>query len=186
MAEFVLQVHDIDEGGKDYAFPLEPQWLTQALSDTPLAHDPAGGPGHLSLHAQKNGRHILLTGRLQAPLLVECCRCLQPAALPVDTEVTTLLSPADDARLPGQLQPDRDDLERGTFSGQELVLDALVRELLVVECPMQPLCDDACQGIEIPERVRPPRDVFGQGSGAIDPRLVPLLALKNKIANVKE
>jgi uncharacterized metal-binding protein YceD (DUF177 family) len=51
--------------------------------------------------------------------------------------------------------------DRETFAGDAIVLDGLVRELLLLEVPMQPLCRDDCPGIAVPEHVKGPADLFG-------------------------
>jgi uncharacterized metal-binding protein YceD (DUF177 family) len=79
------------------------------------------------------------------------------------------------------LDEDDDEVVREEFSGHEIVLDDLIREYLVLETPMQPLCSDACTGIAVPPHVRPPADVFGTSDSKVDPRLAPLLRLRDKV-----
>jgi uncharacterized protein len=179
MAEFVLQIQDIDEQGKDYAFELTSKWLDQALVDSPLRRDPSKQPGRFELHAQKNEREIFVRGTAEVDLTVECARCLRDTPLHVETRITALLSQADQHGAPEEVELDAEDLERARFVGHEVVLDELVREHLLLECPMQPLCAPDCPGIEIPERVRPPSEDFG---GDVDPRLLPLKQLRAKLS----
>jgi uncharacterized metal-binding protein YceD (DUF177 family) len=73
-----------------------------------------------------------------------------------------------------------DDLPREEFSGNDIALDDLVREHIVLEVPMQPLCSEQCQGIPIPQHLRPPADVFPT-EGAVDPRLAPLQRLRDNV-----
>lgn len=195
MAEFQLHVTDIDEAGKDYAFELSPSWLDSHLQDAALRHDPDFGPGELSVHAQDNGGgEYLITGTLRAHVLTECGRCLGDAKLEVDAAIATLFARV--AGRPGVApqrrgQPERyerhagdaeddDDLPREEFTGNDIVLDELVREHIVLEVPMQPLCGEACPGIAIPEHLRPPPDAF-PSSGAVDPRLAPLQRLRDNV-----
>lgn len=183
MAEFVLKVQDIDDRGKDYSFPLTGEWLESALGETPLRRDPKAGDGLFQLRAQRNGQEILIRGELDAELLVECSRCLGDAPLHVHAPLTALLSPGtDDEDEDGELEAE--DLDRARFVGNEVELDELVREHLLLECPMQPLCSPECTGIQIPEHVRPRDEDFG-GSGR-DPRLAPLEKLRDKLSDNKE
>jgi uncharacterized protein len=185
MAELVLQLQDIDEVGKDYAFELTPGWLDQALADSPLRRDPAAGPGRLQIHAQKNGAEVLVDGEAEASLLMACSRCLNDAPLHVHADITALLSQDRGEALPEELELETEDLDRARFAGHEIVLDELVREHLLLECPMQPLCSPECPGIEVPEHVRPKPEDFG-GEGQIDPRLLPLKRLRAKLSGDKE
>jgi uncharacterized protein len=181
MAELVLPLQDLDDRGKDFAFPLTAEWLDAALADSPLRRDPAAAPGQLEVHAQRNGHEVLVHGRARADLLTECSRCLGDAPLHVHAEIAALLSPGIEDDLPSELELAAEDLDRGRFVGNEVVLDELVREHLLLECPMQPLCSPECSGIPVPEKVRPRPEDFG-GPGQIDPRLLPLEQLRAKLS----
>jgi uncharacterized protein len=191
MAELVLHVPDIDESGKNYAFELKPSWLETTLRDANLRPDPQYGPGALSVHAQQNGTEYLVTGSLRAHLVTECGRCLGEARVAVDTTFATLFNRVG-GKGAGKVRPspretleldeDDDELEREDFTGNDIPLDELVREHLVLEVPMQPLCSEACQGIALPKHVRPPEDAFGKpGERHVDPRLAPLQRLRDNV-----
>jgi len=193
MAEFALQIHDIDESGKSYVFELTPTWVETTLAEAHLQADPSAPAGSLRIHAQKNGEEYLVEGHLQAALVTECGRCLGVAKLPVDTRFASLFSRASGQPARGAAveeleadDADDEDLSREEFSGHAIVLDELIREYLVLEVPMQPLCSPDCQGIAVPKHVRPPEDVFGSSDAKVDPRLAPLLRLRDKIPPNKE
>jgi len=187
MAELTIQLRDIDDVGKDFAFTLQPAWMEQELADCQLRPD---GEGELELHVQLNGNDVLLQGHVRAKLVAECGRCLGDVPCSVDTDVIALLSPA-----PGEghrhgsdsdeeLELSEQDTYRAHYSGNEIVLDELVREHLILEVPMQPLCRPDCPGIPVPEHIRPPADVFDKP--AVDPRLAPLMKFKDKVPPKKE
>jgi uncharacterized protein len=181
MRALVLPVHDIDEQGKDYAFALSGAWLDEALAGTPLRAAPSAEPGALEVHAQRNGVEFLVHGEARADLVVDCVRCLGDVPLPVRVPLSTLLSPRKDGDASHEVEADEDEVERGYYEGHELVLDDLVREHFVLECPMQPLCSPDCKGIAIPEHLRAKTQDFG-GEGSIDPRLAPLNQLRAKLS----
>lgn len=200
MSEFALQVVDIDETGKDYTFELKQPWVAASLADANLHIDPEAGPGTLEVHAQKNGNEYLVTGQVRAKLTTDCGRCLGVAHVPVETSFATLFTrSANTAHPAGHAGPghkghakeadedleldesDDEELSREEFSGHEIVLDTLIREYLVLETPMQPLCSEDCTGIAVPKHVQPPEDVFGSSDSKVDPRLAPLLRLRDKV-----
>ncbi len=185
MSELVLPLQDLDERGKDYAFPLTAEWLDTALAGTPLRRDPASEKGHLNVHAQKNGHEVLVHGQVEADLLAECARCLGDAPLHVHAEIAVLLSPAGADAQPQEIELEREDLDRASFAGNEVVLDELVREHLLLELPMQPLCSPDCKGIGVPEHLKPKPEDFGE-PGGVDPRLLPLQKLRAKLSGKKE
>lgn len=185
MPAFLLQLQDIDESGKDYAFDLTPEWLDAALAETPVRRDPDAGAGLVRVHAQKNGHELLVHGRVEARLVTECSRCLGLTPLPVRADVTALLTQGPNAKTPTDVELEPADLDRVPFVGHEVALDELVREHLLLECPMQPLCSPECPGIEIPQHVRPRPEDFGDGT-EVDPRLAPLKQLKDRLSGRQE
>jgi uncharacterized protein len=185
MSELVLPLKDLDERGKDYAFPLTAEWLEQALVDSALRKDPAAGEGRVQVHAQKNGHDVLVRGHVEADLVTECARCLGDVPMHVRADIAALLSPGDEDDAEGAIELEAEDLDRGRFVGHEVVLDELVREHLLLEIPMRPLCSPDCAGIPVPEHVRPRAEDFG-GPGHVDPRLQPLQQLRAKLSSKKE
>lgn len=185
MPEFVLHVKDIDDAGKDYAFAVGEAWMGEALADTDLR--PGGqGPGALRLRAQLNGVEVLLNGHLSAAMATDCVRCLAPVAFRVDAPFTALMVPRSDRELPAELELTAEDLDLSTYDGTDIVLDDIVREYLVLEAPMQAHCEASCEPVQVPERLRPPAEVFGGPDTAVDPRLAPLLKLKTELPDSKE
>lgn len=174
MPEFVIQVQDIEASGKDFAFAIESRWADAALAGADLRLDPTV-PAKLDLHASKSGADVLVRGHMTGRLLCECSRCLGDTPLPVDTEITALFQArgADFRPEPDEVELTPEDLDREFYSGDRVVLDSIIREYLILEMPMQPLCSESCQGIPIPAHVKPPADF---GKEAVDPRLA---ALKN-------
>ena len=63
-------------------------------------------------------------------------------------------------------------------------LRGAVREHLLLEVPMQLLCDDTCTGIEVPSEVSGPADLHAKSNGenGVDPRLAPLMKLVDKVS----
>ncbi len=188
MPAFVLPIEDIDENGKHWSFPVEASWLEEQLADTGLRPTRTRTPGSLEVHAQRSGTDILVRGRLKTAFACDCARCLEDAVIDVDADLTTLLMP-ESQRSAASADDDEEvtaeELSRDYYGGDEVVLDPLVRELIVLEEPMQALCREDCPGIPIPEGVKPPAD-FGREEGDVDPRLAPLLKIKRALAQTEE
>ncbi len=194
MAEFSLDVNELDEIGKDYSFPVTASWLVRELDGCPGMRGPAAdtADGVLAIHAQKSGSDYLVRGHVTATVVAECYRCLEDVTCTVTAELTALYvpalaakahskadakaSPKVDAKASAKVaakpaktaKADDDEEELGvdeaeneTFSGDKLVLDALAREHVILEVPMQPLCREDCPGIPIPEHIRGPAN-FGE------------------------
>ncbi|MBI5531434.1 MAG: DUF177 domain-containing protein [Deltaproteobacteria bacterium] len=72
----------------------------------------------------------------------------------------------------------QEEAEIDTYDGDEVVLDDFLREMILLEAPIFPLCSEECPGIRaIPEHA-PHLDVEPT---KVDPRLQPLLKLKKSV-----
>lgn len=190
MSEFVLKLQDLTAEGRHYDMTLSPQWINTALEGSELWAKPDAPPGHLELDAQRSGADVLVRGQLQAELVTTCSRCLQEALLPVRAVVTALFT-ARGERLrpePDELELTPEDLEREFFTGEQIVLDGMVREHLMLECPMQPLCSESCPGIDMPGHLKDGQtfDSDGAKQDAVDPRLAPLAEIAQKLGRSED
>lgn len=183
MSTFVLQIQDLDESGRDWNFPIRTDWLASALADTDLR---AGTQdGRLTVHAQRSGTDVLVQAQIEVQIAATCARCLGEVPLDVDLALTALYSP-EHMRPAGSDEIDvcLDEVNQDYYSGSELALDPMVREHLLLEAPMKPLCSETCEGIAVPEHLRPPAEVFGDS--APDARFAPLLKLKAALTKSEE
>jgi uncharacterized protein len=142
---------------------------------------------------------------VRAALATPCARCLEPAAVDVDTEISLLLHPAPaqpagkagkhgQAAKPPPVKPTRpaarvkDDeyeftsaeADADTYDGETVVLDGFVREALLLEVPNFPLCSEGCPGIR-PADEPAPAEAANGAAPHVDPRLQPLQALRAKL-----
>ncbi len=183
MSSFVLQIQDLDESGKQWSFAIGAAWLSSVLAETELK--PTGHEGTLQVHAQRNGQDVLVQGRIKADMMASCARCLADVAIDVDLDVAALFSPEHARPSSGdEIEVRLDEVNRDYYGGTEIVLDPMVREYLLLEVPMKALCSDDCEGIAVPEHLRPPNHVFG--ASAPDARFAPLLKLKEELTKKEE
>ncbi|MFT3922734.1 MAG: DUF177 domain-containing protein [Myxococcales bacterium] len=199
MADLSIPIHDLDAQGKDFVFALDEAWLERVLADTGVHGDTSQGPGAVEVHAQRNGREILVHGHARARLITECARCLKGLPLEVECDLAALYAPTSetegraahhqDNEEDDDIDPDQPDRE--FYTGDQVLIDDLVRDYLLLELPMQPKCDLGweCPNLDVPEDMRAPEGVHsskGFGEGAIDPRLAPLMKLAKKGEREKE
>jgi uncharacterized metal-binding protein YceD (DUF177 family) len=197
MGALVIPIQHLDTHGKDYVFALDQVWLDQAFQGTGVRGDASGGQGAVEVHAQRNGSEILVHGRARARLVAECGRCLKDLPLEVACDLAALYAPqqgaahghhdAEDEELEAL---DAEEPDREHYSGDEVVIDGLVRDYLLLELPMQPRCELGweCPNLDLPEHMRGAEGVHSAAvhdsdktSGAdIDPRLMPLMKLAKR------
>jgi uncharacterized protein len=109
-----------------------------------MARVPAGSDLELEVQLEGVAEGVLVTASATGPLAGECARCLEPftAVLKVGfQELFVANGPADPSAT-----ADGDDSYRLDGSGL-LDLEPALRDAIVLELPLSPLCEEACQGL---------------------------------------
>ncbi len=118
---------------------------------------------------------ILVTGRAQAVGQAECSRCLDPVEVDLDAEIQELYAwSAEEAEIDelGEPGPHLD--------GELLDLRPAIRDDLMLEMPIAPLCSADCVGL-CPECGARLADEPEHAHEASDPRWAALSALKDDL-----
>jgi DUF177 domain-containing protein len=172
--EFAVPASSLDAGGQSFAFPVRAGWIREALEGHEATA--ANEDGRLEVRLSKSGNDVVVHGRLTATLTAPCARCLDPVALHVDETVSALMVHAGKVKGPGSNEYEFSPEEADTvpYDGETVVLDDLVRDELLLEIPMIPLCREDCPGM----RERPQVAKVEPAEKPVDPRLLPLMRLK--------
>lgn len=192
----------LDEGPKEIDASLPAAWLARKLGDAAV-RDPRRTAAAPEVSASADGRaqlritptggdNYLLQGHVRATVDTTCGRCLGPAHVPVDAEVTLVLVPetAATGRAPkgrrskdseGEFEFDPDEADVATYDGETVVLDDLVREAILLELPISALCSEECTGM-----ASDPAAAEKLAAARVDPRLAPLAALRDKLQGAGE
>ncbi|GAB4483679.1 MAG: DUF177 domain-containing protein [Thermodesulfovibrionales bacterium] len=94
----------------------------------------------------KTDREIGVTGNLQAEIGFSCSRCLKPFRRSLDLPVDVVYHPLEEeGREQHELHDD--EMDMGFYQGDEIDLQDLVREQVLLNLQMKPLCDEQCRGI---------------------------------------
>jgi uncharacterized protein len=102
-----------------------------------LVQVPEGEPVRLEVQLEEVSDGVLVTAEVTAPLVGECARCLDEFGSPVQVRFQELFT----AR-----EQDSDD-DGYLLVGDLLDLEPALRDALVLELPLSPLCADDCQGL---------------------------------------
>ncbi|HEY8072702.1 MAG TPA: DUF177 domain-containing protein [Labilithrix sp.] len=171
--ELSISVTDLDAGGRSYRFPLRAAWIRSLLEGHEATA--SGKDGEIAVRASKSGPDVVVHGTLDAELTVPCARCTEPCELPIHAELSVLYVPASQLRQAGgdddEKEIDAEEADTLAYDGETVVLDGLVRDEILLEVPMIPLCSEACPGMS----AAPPPEEKG-----VDPRLLPLMRFKGK------
>lgn len=102
-----------------------------------LARIPAGADLQLDLQLEEVSDGVLATAEVAAPVTGECARCLSEFSAAVQVSFRELFG-----RQPGSTDDDGYLLD-----GNLLDLEPALRDALVLELPLSPLCDTGCAGL---------------------------------------
>lgn len=98
---------------------------------------PAGAELELDVQLEGVTEGVLVTATVTAPLVGECARCLEPFSSSMSVRFQELFALAE-----GVAGPDGYVLDAGLLD-----LEPALRDALVLELPLSPLCADDCQGL---------------------------------------
>jgi uncharacterized protein len=102
--------------------------------------------GHLFV--RRRGRDVLVQGEVHTTLRFECSRCLEDFPYEVQTSLSQWLRQRDQDRPQAkEIELAPDDLEFGTYDGEDILLDRVIEEHVLLSLPMRPLCSDGCKGL---------------------------------------
>jgi uncharacterized protein len=102
-----------------------------------MVHVPAGADLELDVQLEGVTEGVLVTATVTAPLTGECARCLEPFTSETRVRFQELYALAE-----GVAGPDGYVLDAGFLN-----LEPALRDALVLELPLSPLCADDCEGL---------------------------------------
>ncbi len=102
-----------------------------------LVKVPAGAPVVIEARFESVMEGVLVTATAEVPISAECGRCLDPIETSVSVPVQELFA----------YEPDPEDDEAPTLTGDQLDLEPVVRDAVVLALPLNPLCDPDCEGL---------------------------------------
>ncbi len=148
-----LLVDALSSTPRSFAFEAAPEWLAPILDPDGVE---APGPLAIGLTAYRMGEDLLLEGRIEGGLGLECSRCLARYRDTLHEPFRLVLESAG-AREPADPEAARalaehgvclgDEIETGWFRGTELHLGAFFQELIALSLPVKPLCREECPGL---------------------------------------
>jgi uncharacterized protein len=104
-------------------------------------------PARGSFSVTNTGRLLVLRGRATAAVRLECSRCCEPVMVRVEVPLSEEFSARSGAEGAQEPTIDVEEPERAAFQDNILDLTELVRQNILIQLPIQPLCNEDCAGI---------------------------------------
>ncbi len=151
-----LQVDQLTATPEEYRHSLSAaQWLSLSGADQDEELE-AQEDFAFELRAHAASDDILIEGKVDGTVGVECSRCLERYRCALHDDFRLVLEPARD-RLPPDPEGEEslskhglwlgEDLEAGWYRGSVIDLDAYLAEVIALAMPVQPVCREDCEGL---------------------------------------
>lgn len=137
-----VKLEDIKQEGVNLALDIEPSELElEELEDVKVSGNLAG-----EASVRRSGKKIVVNLRLEFTLVMPCSRCLKDTERRFsESEKFTLITTP--PSLPPEQHLEEEDLTTVFFSGEEIDLAPLFREMVILAIPMKVLCKPDCKGL---------------------------------------
>jgi uncharacterized protein len=124
------------------------------------------------LRAESVVEGILVTGRVEAETALECSRCLKEFSGRAEVEVCEMFA------TPGHVHAEDDPY---LVSGTDVDLEPMLRDAVTLALPLNPLCEEACEGLCPTCGKRRDQGPCGCVEDETDPRWAALSALREQL-----
>ena len=144
---FTLKFDEIPEEGLDLKWKEERASLLAYLKDLSRIDFDFETPLHSEAKIRKAGRLVLISGKVQTELRLQCVRCLKEFPYPLSTPFELTLQPLKEAPSEEETELGNEEMELNFFEGGEIHLSEIACEQIFLEIPYKPLCQEECKGL---------------------------------------
>lgn len=145
-----VQLTEIGPDGRDVEQTLTPIWLEGLfVADGQTLPWAAAGESLARVRLRRIGLDVLVEGAFQVAVRAECSACLKEFELGLPVAFSLALQPgaARPAGLPVQQELTSSDCETAFYEGDEIDVEAILREQILLALPMVPRCAEDCRGL---------------------------------------
>ncbi len=104
-------------------------------------------PLHSEATVLRSGKSILIKGKVETNLRLQCIRCLKEFSYPLSSRFELTLHPLKESSMIKEKELEEGDLESDFFQEGEIHLSEIACEQVFLEIPYQPLCQENCKGL---------------------------------------
>jgi uncharacterized protein len=144
---FTLKLDEIPEEGLDLKWKEERASLLAYLKDLSNIDFDFETPLQSEVKIKRAGRSILITGKVQTTLRLQCVRCLKEFSYPLSTPFELTLHPLKEAPSEEETELGSEEMESSFLEGGEIHLSEIACEQIFLEIPYQPVCQEGCKGL---------------------------------------
>jgi uncharacterized protein len=144
---FTLKFDEIPEEGLDLNWKEERASLLAYMEGLSRIDFDFETPLQAEAKIRRTGRSVLITGKVETTLRLQCVRCLKEFSSPLSTTFDLTLHPIKEAPSDEDIELGSEEMESSFFEGGEIHLSEIACEQIFLELPYQPLCQEGCRGL---------------------------------------
>jgi uncharacterized protein len=144
---FTLKLDEIPEEGLDLKWKEEKASLSTYLKELSSIDFDFEAPLQSEVKIKRAAPSILITGKVEATLRLQCVRCLKEFSNPLSTTFELTLYPLKEAPSEEETELGSEEMESSFLEGGEIHLSEIACEQIFLEIPYQPLCREECKGL---------------------------------------
>ena len=137
-----IELENLEGGKGDFAEVYQPVDLNP-VDERVVLIEPASVIGKIRL----SGNQVFVSGHVETRAQVECDRCLQPVAIPVNADFTLEYISGSDYESSETAELTEAEMTVSVFDGEALDVDEIVKEQVLLAVPTRMLCREDCKGI---------------------------------------
>lgn len=145
-----------------------------------IKSDASSFPARAQMKIKKVGAEVVISGTIEADVELQCSRCLKDFRSTLTIPVNVMYNPVENLKGEDKHELKVDELDMGFYSGDEMDLLDLIKEQIMLNLPMKPLCNESCKGICLKCGTDLNADNCTCSDSGIDPRLEVLKKFHDK------
>jgi uncharacterized protein len=142
-----LKLDDIPDDGLELKWKEERMGLSSYLESLSEIDFDFESPLQSEAKIRRVEQSVLIKGEVQAILKLRCARCLKEFSYPLASSFDLTLHPLKGTGFTEETELFANELESNFFEGEEIHLSEIACEQIFLEIPIQPLCQEACNGL---------------------------------------
>ncbi len=143
----VLKLDEIPPEGLNLNWTEEKSSLLAYLENLSQIDFDFETPPQSEVRVWKAGQSVLIKGKVQTNLQLQCVRCLKEFSFPISSTFELTLHPLKETSSTEEKELGEEDMASSFYEGGDIHLSEIACEQIFLEIPYKPLCHEECKGL---------------------------------------
>jgi DUF177 domain-containing protein len=137
-----IKVSEIPPEGQGIELVEDPEGIGPLGPDIEVT-----GPVKATFSLKKTGPTVYMSGNMETAIGLECARCGRRYESKVSSEFVLDMNPIESVQADEEKELQAADLEVEFYEDDKIDLTDFLREQILLQAPMKPLCSEDCKGL---------------------------------------